>query len=535
MIPFASQRGGGQDLATHLLNAYDNEITEVAQLRGAVAEDLHGAFKEWQVQAETLTRCDKYLYSLSINPDPRHGTLTRDQYMDYIARAEDMLGLKEQPRAVVFHTKQGREHCHVVWSRIDAEQHKAVHLAFDHDKLMRVTRAFARDHNIALPKGYDKSRQVGQVSLYEQEQARQTGLTKADHTRAVTEAWAQSDDARSFVQALAERGYMLATGKRPYVVVDLYGNVNALAKLIDDKSVRTADLRTYLEKDFPAASLPTVEEAEKLVADHRKVIERALADERYADRLADLQQSQQERRADVMRERKALEARHAQDRAVQQDRHRAQRDALRQGYRQEVKDVRAARERDRPTGLAAFLGRVTGVEVIRRAVHRHQDGQRLKGYRAEASELKERQKQEARALEGRAAIQAHELARKESALGKVDQRELAAFMRDQRSAQRVLDRGEDGAMPSLEHLITPEIRRGAGQTHQQGADVLAAFDKAKSGGKEQPPDLLAAFSRAAREREERGSDEGSDSALDRARPPDGPGDGPGRDGHGRER
>ncbi|MGU9851121.1 hypothetical protein ACU680_10020 [Pseudomonas koreensis] len=44
MIPFASQRGSGQDLATHLLNAYD-ELAEVADLRGAVAHDLHGAFK----------------------------------------------------------------------------------------------------------------------------------------------------------------------------------------------------------------------------------------------------------------------------------------------------------------------------------------------------------------------------------------------------------------------------------------------------------------------------------------------------------
>ena len=51
MIPFASQRGGGQDLAAHLMNAYDNEVAEVAHIRGAIAGDLHGAFKEWQVQA----------------------------------------------------------------------------------------------------------------------------------------------------------------------------------------------------------------------------------------------------------------------------------------------------------------------------------------------------------------------------------------------------------------------------------------------------------------------------------------------------
>ena len=37
--------------------------------------------------------------------------------MDYIARTEQALGLADQPRAVVFHVKEGREHCHVVWSR----------------------------------------------------------------------------------------------------------------------------------------------------------------------------------------------------------------------------------------------------------------------------------------------------------------------------------------------------------------------------------------------------------------------------------
>jgi hypothetical protein len=158
VIPFASQRGGGQDLATHLQNACDNESVEVAQIRGAIADDLHGAFKEWQAQAETLTHCRKYLYSLSINPDPRQGPLTRDQYMDYIARTEEMLGLTGQPRAVVFHNKYGREHCHVVWSRIDASQQKAVHLAFDHEKLMRVTRSFARDHGLTLPAGYERNR-----------------------------------------------------------------------------------------------------------------------------------------------------------------------------------------------------------------------------------------------------------------------------------------------------------------------------------------------------------------------------------------
>ena len=102
------------------------------------------------------------------------------------------LGLsQQQPRAIVFHTKYGREHCHVVWSRVDVENKRAVHLAFDKEKLMPVTRGFARDHGISLPKGYANARQTGQITLYEQEQFRQTGLSKEDHIREVSRAKSQ--------------------------------------------------------------------------------------------------------------------------------------------------------------------------------------------------------------------------------------------------------------------------------------------------------------------------------------------------------
>jgi hypothetical protein len=153
MIPKASQRGLGQDLATHLQNAYDNEYVEIAEVRGAVACDLHGAFAEWEVCAHAMTGCRNYLYSLSVNPDPAQRQLTRTEYRDYIDRAEGKLGLSGQPRAVVFHIKDGREHCHVVWSRIDTAHSKAVHQPFDRQKLMMVTRQFAREHGLALPGG----------------------------------------------------------------------------------------------------------------------------------------------------------------------------------------------------------------------------------------------------------------------------------------------------------------------------------------------------------------------------------------------
>jgi hypothetical protein len=47
-------------------------------VRGAVAQDLHGAFAEWKAQAAAMTRCRNYLYSDSVNPAPRHGQLSRE-------------------------------------------------------------------------------------------------------------------------------------------------------------------------------------------------------------------------------------------------------------------------------------------------------------------------------------------------------------------------------------------------------------------------------------------------------------------------
>ena len=248
MIPKASQRGLGQDLATHLQNAYDNEYVEIAELRGAVAGDLHGAFAEWEVCAHAMTGCRNYLYSLSVNPDPAQGQLTRAQYLDYVDRVEAKLNLSGQPRAIVFHIKEGREHCHVVWSRIDAEHSKAVHQAFDHQKLMMVTREFAREHGLDLPSdmapdaGRERGKKTAALALREAS----AGYDRPHQGRAVaqvTEAWRRSDSARAFVKALEDIGYVLATGKRPYVLVDLYGEMNALPKLIDDRTVRTKDLQ----------------------------------------------------------------------------------------------------------------------------------------------------------------------------------------------------------------------------------------------------------------------------------------------------
>lgn len=507
MIPYASQRGLGQDLAAHLQNTHDNEYMEVAELRGAIAQDLHGAFAEWEAQAHALTKCENYLYSLSINPDPEQGPLTRDQYKDYIDRAEQKLGLSGQPRAVVFHIKDGREHCHVVWSRIDPFKEKAVHLAFDKDKLMMVTREFARDHDLTLPDGYSKDRdrdKPDQVSVYDMAQQRASGLTKADHIEAVTDAWRVSDTAKAFVQALAEKGYMIATGKRPYVLVDFYGGMHALPKLIGDKTVRTNDIRAFLGKDYPPEDLPSVEEAKALIATHRKSVEAHLKFEQRATAREELKRAQKLRRDNQEKEAAALGQRQRQERQELERAHRAARDALRREYLASQRQIRQEREQRKPKGLAAFLGRVTGVELIRRKLHQYQDKKQLQGYLQVRSALKENQVREVRDLSHRHDLQGLDKQRALRALSQIEKKEVRSLEEAQLQQARVAQRGGKSRMPSLAFELKPRGRKAVphkamnrhtsqmareqfiqaqkGKTTQREIDLTGEFGDAAEGG-----------------------------------------------------
>lgn len=470
MIPKASQRGGGKDLATHLLNAFDNELVEVAEVSGAVAPDLHGAFAEWEAIATGLTKCRNYLYSLSVNPDLGQGQLSRAQYMDYVDRVEKALGLEGQPRAIVYHIKDGREHCHVVWSRIDYQTEKAVHLAFDREKLMMVTRQFAREHGLALPEGYgpgrfDERRQ--KVSLYDRAQERATGLSKEERQLQVTQAWRQSDSPKAFVRALEDLGYMLATGNRPYVLVDIYGGMNALPKLIDDRSVRTKDIRAFLAQEFPPESLPTVEEAKALVAQHRKAREqfaKARDDGQLQEQLATAQAARREK---VEAERTAMLERQQQEREALSREQLAARQALRSGYLAEVARVRQQREEARPTGLAAFLGRVTGVSAIIHRVQRYKDAKRYLAFRESKQGLATGQRVETGLLQRRHELQALDMNRQVKALAAVEARERKALEEKRVREQRIVDRAGNEHMPALTLELKP---RGRGASVRRAKD-----------------------------------------------------------------
>ena len=69
MILKGNARGGGRQMAAHLLNGIQNEHVTIHQVRGFLASSVRGALEEaYALSRGTL--CKQYLYSLSLNPPP---------------------------------------------------------------------------------------------------------------------------------------------------------------------------------------------------------------------------------------------------------------------------------------------------------------------------------------------------------------------------------------------------------------------------------------------------------------------------------
>jgi hypothetical protein len=231
MILKGSQRAGARQLSAHLLNANDNEHVRVFEVRGFAADDLRGALAEAHAVSKG-TKCKQFMFSLSMNP-PVGANVSEADFERAADRAEQALGLDGQPRAIVFHEKEGRRHAHVVWSRIDATTMTAVNLPHFKRKLTSLSRELFLEHDWNLPEGLRTGggRSPLNFTLAEWQQAKREGVDPREIKAAFREAWERSDSINTLGNALAERGYFLAAGdRRGIVAVDTEGKVYAFAK-----------------------------------------------------------------------------------------------------------------------------------------------------------------------------------------------------------------------------------------------------------------------------------------------------------------
>jgi hypothetical protein len=142
MIIKGKSRSGPSALAAHLGNAEKNERVALLETRGTVARDLRGALVEMDAHAAG-TRCKNPLYHAAISPAPPH-RLTDEQRVAAIDALEAKLGLIGHARVVVMHEKLGREHIHVVWSRINLNTMRSVSDSHNYRKHEEVARNLER-------------------------------------------------------------------------------------------------------------------------------------------------------------------------------------------------------------------------------------------------------------------------------------------------------------------------------------------------------------------------------------------------------
>ncbi len=500
MILKGNQRGGGQQLAAHLQNSFDNERVEIADVRGSVAQDLSGAFAEWAAEARG-TKCTKFLYSLSLNPYQPNGRLTREQYLELLERTERSLKLVGQPRAVVFHEKRDkdgvlREHCHAVWSRIDTDKMVAVPIGHDRLKLRTVAQEFARDQGLELPDGMKPgnskesrrdryNKRAAQENLGEKQQQERTGITKAERRADIASCWTGTTNGAAFVHALETKGYFLARGDaRDYVVIDAYGEVHSLSRQLSgvakkkEMTDRLADHPPDKQRDIEAArayAREKLQDKQKQIEGNRQEAQEPSRSEAAAGiekRIAALHPRQQQRRDELDKHRLDLHARQFRERAALRD--------MQSGHHAEVA---AERQQKQPKGLAAFLTRITGITRFVAWAQDKADRKREAAHRHETDALLRRHTRELKEME-----------RHYGALDRLEKRE-------NRAAANAALRQEYGKLRARSFELKPEFdkaltRQEPAGTRGGGSKTPGLFNRLASGIGLTKGDLQAAFERA---------------------------------------
>lgn len=173
------------------------------------------------------------------------------------------------------HEKLGRQHIHVVWSRIDLEKMRSVSDSHDFRKHEEVSRDLERRFGHDRVQGAHHERDGVErpdrtPSRAELQQQERTGITGKHVKEEVTAAFRASDGPEAFRAALQEHGYALARGDgRDYVILDQKGGIHSLARRIG--GMKAPELREFMAALDPE-SVPSIDQAREIIAERERRI-----------------------------------------------------------------------------------------------------------------------------------------------------------------------------------------------------------------------------------------------------------------------
>jgi hypothetical protein len=330
------------EMGRHLLNREQNDVVEVHEVRGFLSDDIMGAMQEVDA-ASRGTRATQPLFSVSLSPPPNENVRI-EVFEGAIARIEERHGLIGQPRVVVFHEKEGRRHCHAVWSRIDAETMTAIQMSHFKRKLREISRELYIENGWRMPNGLmnSKERDPRNFTLDQWQQAKRIGRNAGELRSIMQECYACCDSRQAFAKALEERGLYLAKGdRRSHVAVTYEGEVLSVTRYTGKKS---KEVTAKLGKAEDAKDLLSVEDTRARIA---SIIVPKLHGLR-----AEADQAKEREMATLDQQRLALKQSHAEERARMDSGIAARNEA----------ETRQRSERMRH-GLRGLLDRVTGAHA----------------------------------------------------------------------------------------------------------------------------------------------------------------------------
>jgi hypothetical protein len=265
----------------------ENEKAIEHEIRGTLAQDLKGALEEMRDLSFATKSQGNFMYHASFNPRADE-KLTPVQWQIAIDRVEEKLGFKDHQRIVYEHVKEGRQHFHVLWSRVDPETITIRDMKNDRPKLRNIANELEREFGLTPTKAVRDHDDPRPYEEWEKKQDGRKRLDRAAMKTELTELWHATDSGKAFIAAVEERGYKVAQGdRRDFVILDHLGDAHSLARRLD--GVKTAEVRIRFA-DVGRDGLPSVAEARNVQRNlnlgENGIFDRDAAARAWEDRLA---------------------------------------------------------------------------------------------------------------------------------------------------------------------------------------------------------------------------------------------------------
>ncbi len=242
----------------HLLRDDTNEMAELREVRGVISTDLEAALEEMRDVAKG-SRCHKnFMYQANINPRANE-KLTPEQWRHAIDTLEKNLGFEGHQRVVVEHVKEGRQHFHIIWSRIDPETMRVRDIGGDRYTMRRTANDLEREFDLSHTKAVREYNDPRPRTLQDKERAKRTGIDHDAMKKQLTEIWQTTQTGTEFKREVESLGYVIARGDRvEFALIDPGGGVHSLSRRLE--GVRAKDLRERFV-DLDRDKLPNVDAA----------------------------------------------------------------------------------------------------------------------------------------------------------------------------------------------------------------------------------------------------------------------------------